>query len=669
MKSRQILFFLVIWGASLSIALAQRQNIDSLKGIASTAPRDSNLILSLLQIGDYYESVNLDSSEYYYRKALQLSKDLKLLFFEGKTISWFTDVLNQKGKLNEALQLNLRSLEIGKQLNHSRLTIASYANVANTYQYLGEYEATLQYQLEALSYIENMPDSIFLSTTLNNISGTYQLMRQFDKARPYAQRALGIARKIDYPFAIGGSLLSMGIIANKLATPDQALTYFLEALQVAQENNLEQIQGVSLLNIGEEYQLHGSPLKALPYLLQGVPVAQSLGDNETLARLYLSLADVNYELNHYTEAANYIKQSINISREYHFRDALKEAYLLASDIELMRRNFDQSAQYRKAFRMLSDSIINETVLKNTAELETKYKTAQKETEIEQLTIKNENQQLRIRQRNGIIFGMGGLLALLGIISSLYYNNTQNKQKIATQDNQIKEQKIRQLEQEKQLSTVDAMLRGQEAERSRLARDLHDGLGGMLSGVRQTLNAMKGNQIVSEESARAFTRALDMLDTSISELRRVARNMMPEALVKFGLKDAVQDFTDTLNDSGIIQVQYQAFGLEKRLPEATEVIVFRIVQELLNNVVKHAHAHHVLLQLLQDGNRFHLTIEDDGKGFDLQKLEEAPGIGWMNIRSRVNYLGGTLDVRSAPAQGTTVEIEFMIKENPVEEQLV
>ncbi|MBK7869195.1 MAG: sensor histidine kinase [Saprospiraceae bacterium] len=206
-----------------------------------------------------------------------------------------------------------------------------------------------------------------------------------------------------------------------------------------------------------------------------------------------------------------------------------------------------------------------------------------------------------------------------------------------------------------------MLRGQEEERGRLARDLHDGLGGMLSGVRQTLNAMKGNQIITEESARSFNRALEMLDTSIGELRRVARNMMPEALLKFGLKDAVQDFCDTLNESRTIQVQYQAFGLENRLPEAEEIIVFRIVQELLNNVIKHAGAHQALVQLLRDDERFHITVEDNGKGFDLVALEKAPGIGWLNIRSRVDYLGGTLDLRSNPGQGTTVEIEFLVKD--------
>lgn len=657
-----------LWLIICNLGFAQ-VNVDSMKRLLPTMPGDTNQILTLLQIGNHYEQENLDSSEFYYRKALRLSKDLNALFFEGKTISWFTDVLNRNGKLAEALQLNLRALDIGKQLNHTRLTVASLANVANNYQYIGDYEKTLQYQFEALPIVEKMGDPVFLSSVLNNISGTYQLMRQYEKALPYAERSLKITEEQEDYFGEASALLSLGIISNKAGRHEDALNYFNKALQVSQQHDITQIEILSLTDIGEQYRQHNEPQKGLPYALRGIPMAEALNENETLARLLHSAGASYYELNNYKEAQPLLKRSIRLSRQYQFRDQLKEVYLVASDVELVLGNYDTAAFYRKEFRLLSDSLINEAVLKNTAEWETRYKTAQKEQEITQLQTKNENQQLRIRQRNGVIFGLGGLLAMLGFMSSLYYSNTQNKQKIAKQETLIQQQKILQLEQETQLSTVDAMLRGQEAERSRLARDLHDGLGGMLSGVRQTLNAMKGNQIVTEESARAFNRALDMLDLSISEMRRVARNMMPEALLKFGLKDAVQDFTDTLNDSGVINVQYQAFGLEKRLPEAEEVIVFRIVQELLNNVVKHAEANHVLLQLLQDGNRFHLTVEDDGKGFDLQKLEEAPGIGWLNIRSRVNYLGGTLDVRSAPGKGTSVEIEFMIKENSVETQLV
>ncbi len=634
-------------------------NVDSLKQAVKTMPRDTHHVFALMQIGNHYEQENLDSSELYYRKALQLSKDIDAIFYEGRTISWFTDVLNRAGKVDEALQLNLRALEIGKFLNHPRLTVASLANIANNYQYFADYEKTLQYQLEALPIVESMGDSIYLSAVLNNISGTYQLMRQYNKALPYAERSLKIAQEQADYFGEASALLSLGIIYNKAGQHKNVLDYFNQALQVSQKHDINQIEILSLSNISEQYRQHNEPAKGLSYALRGIPMAEALGENETLAQLLHSAGAAYYDMSRYKEAQPLLKRAIDISRQYRFRDNLKEAYLVASDVELILGNYDTAAYYRKEFRLLNDSLLSETVLQNTTELETKYKTAQKQAEIERLQVQSENQELRLRQRQSVIIGMGTFIGLLATLGFLYYQNFQGKQQIARQEIEIGQQKILQLEQEKQLSAVDAMLRGQEEERGRLARDLHDGLGGMLSGVRQTLNAMKGNQIITEESARSFNRALEMLDTSIGELRRVARNMMPEALLRFGLKDAVQDFCDTLNESKTIQVQYQAFGLEKRLPEAEEIIVFRIVQELLNNVIKHAGANQALVQLLRDDERFHITVEDNGKGFDASALGQAPGIGWLNIRSRVDYLGGTLDLRSAPGQGTTVEIEFNI----------
>jgi two-component system NarL family sensor kinase len=266
------------------------------------------------------------------------------------------------------------------------------------------------------------------------------------------------------------------------------------------------------------------------------------------------------------------------------------------------------------------------------------------------------QQLSLRQKNFFIYGLVALLAFVTVLGFVYYRYVRQKQQLTEQDSQLKEQKIKQLEQEKQLSAVDGMLRGQEEERSRLARDLHDGLGGMLSGIKSSLTVMSGNQIVPEESALAFGKVIDHLETSIQELRRVARNMMPEALVRFGLKDALQDYVDYLNHSGQ-HIDYQTFGLEERPPQTTEIIVFRIVQELLNNVQKHANASQTLVQLIRDDKRFHLTVEDNGKGFDTSRLAQEQGIGWLSIQSRVDYLNGTLDVTSALGKGTTVNIEF------------
>jgi two-component system NarL family sensor kinase len=170
-------------------------------------------------------------------------------------------------------------------------------------------------------------------------------------------------------------------------------------------------------------------------------------------------------------------------------------------------------------------------------------------------------------------------------------------------------------------------------------------------------------IVTPDNMAVFQRSLDMIDTSIKELRRVAHNMMPEMLVKFGLDEALKEYCNSVNSTKLITVRYQSFGMEnpaKRPDSSVEIIIYRVVQELLNNTMKHASATEALVQLVREGNRLNVLVEDNGKGFDTALLEKQTGAGWTNIRSRIEYLKGQLELSSDPGKGTTVNIELNIE---------
>ncbi|HWR33654.1 MAG TPA: sensor histidine kinase, partial [Chitinophagaceae bacterium] len=215
-----------------------------------------------------------------------------------------------------------------------------------------------------------------------------------------------------------------------------------------------------------------------------------------------------------------------------------------------------------------------------------------------------------------------------------------------------------LETQQQLTATEAVLKGEEQERTRLAKDLHDGLGGMLSGIKYSFQTMKGNLIMTPDNAQAFERSMDMLDSSIKEMRRVAHNMMPEALVKFGLDTAMKDFCNDINQAGALRISYQSIGMENAVIEQTTAItIYRIVQELINNTMKHAAAKTAIVQVSKANGEINITVEDDGKGFHPEILQITKGIGWSNIQSRVEYLKGKLDVQSEQGKGTSVHIEL------------
>jgi signal transduction histidine kinase len=247
--------------------------------------------------------------------------------------------------------------------------------------------------------------------------------------------------------------------------------------------------------------------------------------------------------------------------------------------------------------------------------------------------------------------LGGTALSAIIVGLLTYRNYRNKQK-------LQQQRINELETEKKLTATEAVLKGEEQERTRLAKDLHDGLGGMLSGIKYSFQNMKGNLIMTPDNAQAFERSMDMLDSSIKEMRRVAHNLMPEALVKFGLDTALRDFCNDINQSGALKVSYQSIGLENTsLDQITAITIYRIIQELINNTMKHAAATEAIVQVSKTNERLSVTVEDDGKGFDPVILQGAKGIGWNNIQSRIDFMKGKADIQSEPGKGTSVHIEL------------
>jgi two-component system, NarL family, sensor kinase len=217
-----------------------------------------------------------------------------------------------------------------------------------------------------------------------------------------------------------------------------------------------------------------------------------------------------------------------------------------------------------------------------------------------------------------------------------------------------------LETEKQLLATEAVLKGEEQERTRLAKDLHDGLGGMLSGIKYSFITMKGNLVMTPDYVQVFERNMDMLDSSIREMRRVAHNMMPEALVNFGLDAALRDFCNDIDKSGALQVNYQSIGMQhETIEQTTAVTVYRIVQELINNTLKHAAAKTAIVQVAKSNSRLSVTVEDDGKGFDPATMHAGTGMGWSNIRNRVEFLKGKIDIHTQPGKGVSVLIELDI----------
>lgn len=245
------------------------------------------------------------------------------------------------------------------------------------------------------------------------------------------------------------------------------------------------------------------------------------------------------------------------------------------------------------------------------------------------------------------------LAALGLMIYAY----RERSKSMRQQSRMHHLEIQRINKDNEITTLSAMLDGQENERARLARDLHDGLGGLLSGTKIELSGML--PMLGQDSQKSLLRkTLGRIDSAVSELRLVAHNLTPELLARQGLAAALCNYCENLSNDKL-EITAQIVGVHAKMDHVKEIVVYRIVQELVNNVIKHAAASTMLVQLQQNGQQLFLTVEDDGKGFDITKAGNSRSAGLLNIRSRVAYLKGDIQFHAAPGEGTAVEINFPI----------
>ncbi|WP_260509639.1 sensor histidine kinase [Empedobacter falsenii] len=249
-----------------------------------------------------------------------------------------------------------------------------------------------------------------------------------------------------------------------------------------------------------------------------------------------------------------------------------------------------------------------------------------------------------------IFSIIFFIALLALL--LYALKQRNKH--LKQREELYKLEIEQERQNSKISTLTALLDGQEQERARLARDLHDGLGGLLSGTKIQLTHL--NDKIDNHSKKDMAKSIHQLDGAVDELRRVAHNLMPDLLLKYGLEEALKEYAIRMSNEQLdIDVQFLSYT--NSLDKENQLLVYRIIQELVNNAIKHANAAQIIIQFVEDETNYSVTVEDDGKGFDMNNTKLTKSAGLHNIQSRIQFLKGQLNIHSEIDLGTSIEFQF------------
>lgn len=642
---KSVLFFLCFFILKLAGISQVSIKRDSLLQLLQAAKEDTSTIRLLLLIQKQYATKNYDSSLFYLNKAEELSKKLKTDKLDFYINTGFSEYYYYNNDYTKALDYAIKNKEIAEKENDMKLLAKGYNNLAAVYNHFGQHKLAIESILKCLDISEKTKDSASFPVRNLTASATYFNLNQFDKSILYAKKAIMYGKQFNNSFAVMMGLNNLSSSYSGLNKLDSAIITNKQQLEFAkQEEDIVNIN-YALANICHDYFKLGDLKSLSEYAGQLAKYSKDYPDNKMTSQIQNAFA-LNYIAQRkFSEGKAALDSGIIVALDEEDADALTNLYQSYSILYFMQGQI----KLGEDFVFKYDSVINASNWKDlnfySEELEAKYDTEKKESQIKL-------QQTELKQKTTLnYFLIGGAGALL-IISLLGYRNYRNRQK-------LQQAKIDELETEKQLTATEAVLKGEEQERTRLAKDLHDGLGGMLSGIKYSLSNMKENLIMTPGNAQAFERSIDMLDSSIREMRRVAHNMMPEMLLKYGLNTALQEFCNEIDRSGVTQITYQSIGMdEAAIDQSTAVTIYRIAQELVNNAIKHAAAKNVLVQVHVSGPEklLTLTVEDNGKGFDIAVLKNASGIGWSNIRNRVEFLKGKIDINSEPDKGTSVLIE-------------
>ena len=374
----------------------------------------------------------------------------------------------------------------------------------------------------------------------------------------------------------------------------------------------------------------------------------------TLNRLKNGKLKSLYQSKNYTEAISVTTELLKdpLAFEHDRQDLYKYLYKSYAALGNRKDAFMWSEKYIE----LKDSLHKKEVAVGIADVEKKYTAAEKEKKIIQLQLEKETAILNKKNSRLIIISLSIATLLLLSLSILGFRLSRNAKKLSAQKEITYLQQLNEVKSQQQLELTQALLQGEEKERKRLAGDLHDGLGGMLAGVKINLSRML-NDNSQEIFSNDLPRVINQLDNSVNELRRIAKNMMPETLMNSGLEVALKDMCESLL-SDKTKIDFQALRIQSDIPQETQVTIYRIVQELLANAIRHANPKNILVQCSQNKNRFFITVEDDGKGFDKNDTANN-GIGLVNVKNRVNFLEGHFEIHSNIGDGTTINIEFNV----------
>ncbi len=627
-------------------------------------PKDPISIMKLISRARAVKQDNPDSSLIYLNQALSRSRETG--YADGIAFSLYGIGLaySIKSLFDSSIEANKAAIFFCKQLEkHSDLRASIYSNIGHSYYLKGNYTLAISYfdsSVKTTSQNNLTKEGRSLAVTLNNIAAVHEKLNQWEQVLMYLNQAELICRKGNFDIQLMMTLTNKAAYYYSMNEDKRSEVYYKEALKLPfYKNHTESVaflinakSGFARLKIRQ-----GKPKEALK-LLHEIDIMDKTAYKETSSIAPAHLKGYAYlQLADYAMAETYLIQSLKESL------AFNVFYNLSNIHKALSQLYDSTGNYKKAlihfyqYERIKDSLLSKEKIRDINDIDTKYRTAEKDRDIARQKLLINEQKDQLTKRNIWMVGMSiGVFFVLGMFVT---RNRINRQK---QESQIKEIQILKQQndihnRDQEIDHLKAIMQGEEKERIRIARDLHDGIVSQLLAIRLhfkgTLQDKRGYILESDD----FNDTLHYLEEATKELRITAHNLMPETVLQNGFIAALQTYCSKMMEATSIRIEFQHLGYRQFLDPNIELSLYRIIQELVQNAIKHAQSDYVLVQVQELPHLLAITVEDNGVGCPDERIKSSAGMGLKSIFARVRVINAQLSVSSKQGVGTTFYIEL------------
>jgi signal transduction histidine kinase len=629
----------------------QRTN-DSLLRVLNTAKEDTNKANILIQLCRNNLDIDNKAVAAYTKELFALSQ--KLNFGKGLADSYnFMGIVeDDKANYSKALDHYKQAMELARRYKLDKKRASIENNIGLIYWKIGDQQKALSYYYDALKVFDRLSEKKLQANVLSNIGLIHSALKDQPKALEFQRRALTLRIETKDEYGLASTYSNISKAFGMMGREDSAMYYTRLAIDIQKKIGDEYGLGISLANLSGSHEISHNYDSAIYYGHQSIALREKIDDKLGMIFSYQSMSEAYKGLKNYKEALKWAEKAAVLADDIKSNERKGTTAKLLSELHGMLGNYKEAYFYLKFHREYLVDMFDTLKNEQAEELAVKYEVEKKDlviakdkAELKSKQAQIENQNLKLSQRNTQLGLLAVLIVATGLMFYFVYNRNKLRHEARLQQEIIKQQDM----------AAKAIIEAEERERKRIAGDLHDGVGQLCSAIKMNLSGLN-NQVTfkDKDAVLAYEKTLAITDEACKEVRNISHQMMPNILLKSGLTVAVRDFLDKI-DARRMQVQLDTFGLNDRLESNTETVLYRVIQETVNNVIKHAKANKLFITLDKDGDGINVTIEDNGIGFDVHDKEKFDGIGLKNITSRVEFLKGKVEFDSAPGRGTVVNV--------------